>query len=385
MDTAPPTLATRPALQQPDWADHPLLPTVRTALAALPPLVDPADTAELRTRLAEAAAGRALVLQTGDCAEDPAECTVGDVARKTALLDDLAELLTATSGLPVLRVGRLAGQYAKPRSRPTEQVDGREVPVYRGHLVNDPEPDPELRRPDPGRVLPCYLAAAETLAHLGRPDPARRPPVWVSHEALLLDYEEPQLRTAADGTTLLASTHWPWIGERTRDPEGAHVALLAAVANPVACKIGPGTTPDQLRELCARLDPHREPGRLTLIARMGADRVADRLPALVRAALDAGHPAAWLTDPMHGNTFTAPGGLKTRLVATVVQEVRRFQEAVRAAGGTAAGLHLETTPDDVTECADDASAAHVGDKYTSLCDPRLNPAQARTVVAAWRA
>ncbi len=210
--------------------------------------------------------------------------------------------------------------------------------------------------------------------------------MWASHEALLLDYELPLLRRDARGRPLLASTHFPWIGERTRDPDGAHVALLASVVNPVGCKVGPSTTPAELLRLCALLDPGREPGRLTLIARLGADRVAEVLPGLVRAVHAAGHPVVWLGDPMHGNTVAGPHGLKTRLVPDLVREVEAFQRAVRAEGAVAGGLHLETTPDDVTECADDAAGlARVGDKYTSLCDPRLNPRQAVAVVSAWRA
>jgi 3-deoxy-7-phosphoheptulonate synthase len=329
------------------------------------------------------------VVQTGDCAEDPAECSADYVARKSGLLDVLAGLVKMSTHLPVLRVGRMAGQFAKPRSRPTETVGGVELPVYRGHMVNAPEPDPELRKPDPRRLLTGYDAASEAMTHLGWLDPARRsavcPPVWTSHEALLLDYELPMVRQDDYGQPLLTSTHWPWIGERTRRPDGAHVAMLASVVNPVACKVGPTMAPDELLALCALLDPGRDPGRLTLIARMGADAVADRLPPLVRAVKDAGHPVSWLTDPMHGNTVTAPGGLKTRLVDTVVREVREFQHAVRSSGGVAGGLHLETTPDDVTECARDASAtAGIGDKYTSFCDPRLNPGQAISVASAWQ-
>jgi 3-deoxy-7-phosphoheptulonate synthase len=193
------------------------------------------------------------------------------------------------------------------------------------------------------------------------------------------------LRQTTAGNLLLTSTHWPWIGERTRQPEGAHVAMLARVVNPVACKLGPGTTPEEALELCALLDPRREPGRLTFIARMGADNVADRLPPLVRAVRAAGHPVIWLCDPMHGNTLTTPDGFKTRYTDTVIREVRGFQWAVNRSGGVAGGLHLETTPDAVTECVHDASeVARVGHKYTSLCDPRLNPVQAVQVAAAWQ-
>jgi 3-deoxy-7-phosphoheptulonate synthase len=381
-------LRSLPAVQQPSWEDHPELARVREELASAPPLVDAAETDALRARLAEAAAGRVQIIQSGDCAEDWAECNQGDVARKAGLLEVLAGIMKMTSHKPVLRVGRLAGQYGKPRSNPTETVGGVELPVYRGHMVNAPEPDPELRRPDPARLLTGYRSSRDVMEFLGWGDGARRTrpetPVWTSHEALLLDYELPMLRTQPDGRLLLTSTHWPWIGERTRQVDGAHVALLAAVANPVACKVGPAMTADTLLALCERLDPERTPGRLTLIARMGADTVGERLPALVSAVRAAGHPVIWLTDPMHGNTVTGPEGLKTRLVKTVVREVVEFHRAVTAAGGVAGGIHLETTPDEVTECVADHDRMHeVGEKYTSFCDPRLNPRQAVSVASAW--
>ncbi|UQI47436.1 3-deoxy-7-phosphoheptulonate synthase [Streptomyces sp. HU2014] len=384
-------LATRlkPAPQQPDWRDAPQVQRVRDELAARPALVRSADVRTLRAHLAQVARGESQVVQAGDCAEDPAECTSGYVARKAGLLDVLAGVMKMITHKPVVRAGRMAGQFAKPRSRPTEHVGGTELPVYRGHMVNSPEPHPERRRPDPQRLLSGYLAASEAMSHLGWLAPARRsgvcPPVWTSHEALLLDYELPMVRPDESGRALLTSTHWPWIGERTRQVDGAHVALLAEVANPVACKVGPGMDPDELLTLCELLDPGREHGRLTLIARMGADAVSERLPALVEAVRAEGHPVIWLTDPMHGNTVTAPDGLKTRLLDTVVREVRGFQCSVRTAGGVAGGLHLETTPEDVTECVrDESGLGHVGDKYTSFCDPRLNPAQAIEVVSAWQ-
>ncbi|MDY0812976.1 3-deoxy-7-phosphoheptulonate synthase [Kitasatospora purpeofusca] len=379
----------RGALQQPEWSDLPQVNRVGEALASRPALVQPDDLATLRTLLGKVALGEALVLQSGDCAEDPQECTRQQVARKSALLDLLAGTLGLRTGKPVLRAGRIAGQFAKPRSKPTEVIDGVELPVFRGHMVNGPEPDPEVRRPDPLRILTGYMAAGDIVEHLGWRDRAAgrdvvEPLVWTSHEALLLDYEMPMLRVDDKGRLFLGSTHWPWIGERTRQVEGAHVALLSQVANPVACKVGPGMEPDELLALCEKLDPWRDPGRLTLIARMGAENVADRLPKLVDAVRGAGHPVVWLSDPVHGNTVTAPGGYKTRLVETVALEVSRFVEAVRGAGGVAGGLHLETTPDDVTECAStEADLGSVGERYTSCCDPRLNPAQAVDVVSAW--
>ncbi|MFJ8211261.1 3-deoxy-7-phosphoheptulonate synthase [Streptomyces sp. NPDC096033] len=373
--------------QQPHWEDPAQVEQVRDVLAALPPLVETASLGRLRGLLASVAAGEAQVVQAGDCAEDPAECTAGDVERKTGLLNVLAGVMNAITHQPVVRVGRIGGQYAKPRSAHTERVGGIEIPVYRGHMVNSPEPDPEARRPDVRRLLTGYRAASQLMANLC-PTPRARlePAVWTSHEALLLDYEIPMLRRDSECRTALTSTHWPWIGERTRQLEGAHVALLAEVVNPVACKVGPRMTVAELIGLCARLDPDREPGRLTLITRLGADAAMDLLPPLVRAVRAAGHPVIWLVDPMHGNTVTTAEGLKTRIVETIIREVTAFQAAVRGAGGIPGGLHLETTPDAVTECADASYGTdRIGEKYTTLCDPRLNPRQAVAVVSAWQA
>jgi 3-deoxy-7-phosphoheptulonate synthase len=360
---------------------------VRRELSAMPPLVDATDVAQLYEHLRAVAQGHAQVVQAGDCAEDWAENGPVDVARKAAVLDLLAGVMRVNAGKPVVRVGRIAGQYSKPRSSPTETVQGVELPVYRGHMVNDPNPDPVLRQPDPRRLLTGYRASEEVMGHLGwsSDTPRAQAPVWTSHEALLLDYELPMVRRQSDGSLLLTSTHWPWIGERTRQPDGAHVALLAAVRNPVACKVGPTMTPEELLRLCGRLDPDRIPGRLTLIARMGAGTGPERLPALVAAVKNAGHPVIWLSDPMHGNTVAGPDGLKTRFVKTVIREVKEFQQSVASAGGIPGGLHLETTPDSVTECVADRTLLNsVGEKYTSFCDPRLNPRQAVEVAEAWR-
>ncbi|MDH6123574.1 3-deoxy-7-phosphoheptulonate synthase [Kitasatospora sp. GP82] len=378
-----------PAKQQPEWEDQALLAEVTSELADRPGLVNSTEVAELRGLLAEVAAGRVQVVQAGDCAEDPAECEPGYVARKVGLLDALAGVMSMNSLRPVIRVGRMAGQFGKPRSNPTEVVNGVELPVYRGHMVNSPEPDPELRRPDPRRLLAGYDAANLAMETLRKRAASRLSavgaPIWTSHEALLLDYEVPLIRYDDFGRTYLASTHWPWIGDRTRQLDGAHVALLASVANPVACKVGPSMSIEDLLTLCEKLDPGREPGRLTLIARMGAAAVADRLPGMAAAVRAAGHPAIWLTDPMHGNTVSGPDGLKTRLVETVIREVTEFQKAVSEAGAIAGGIHLETTPDDVTECAHNADCVSgVGEKYTSFCDPRLNPEQALEVAGAWQ-
>ncbi len=378
----------REALQQPEWGDESQVRRVRETLEVSPPLVRVEDVRTLRGILARVAAGEAKVIQAGDCAEDVNERTPGHVAGKIAVLDQLAGALRLIAQRPVVRVGRIAGQFAKPRSNATDRVDGVELLCYRGDMVNGLEATRESRRHDPLRILAGYMAANEIMENLGWKGPGAGAgielPVWTSHEALLLDYELPLLRRDDLGRPYLGSTHWPWVGERTRQVDGAHVSLLSAVSNPVACKVGPGMTPAELLALCERLDPAREPGRLTLIARMGADVVAERLPRLVKAVHAAGHPVIWLTDPMHANTITAPDGNKTRMVETIAREVRNFHQAVVSADGVPGGLHLETTPDDVTECASDVSAlARVGERYTSLCDPRLNPSQALSVVSAW--
>ena len=378
----------RTALQQPDWAQDPYLPTVRRALGARPPLVRASDTDRLRRMLADVAEGRSLAVIAGDCAEDPSDCTASDVAAKTGLVELVAGALQIAARRPVVRAARIAGQSAKPRSQPTEVCDGVEVPAYRGHMVNGPEPDPSARMPSPSRLLTAYTSARSVLGRMGWLGSGTRdtPSVWTAHEALLLDYELPQIRTTDDGRRLLTSTHWPWIGDRTRGLDGAHTAMLAEVSNPVACKIGPSIDAAELVELCARLDPGREPGRLTLVARMGAGTAAERLGGLAAAVRAAGHPVVWLCDPMHGNTVTTSCGLKTRHVEAMVREIGEFQEAVRGAGSVAGGLHLEATPDQVTECVPDQGHEHkVVGRYTSFCDPRLNPVQAAEVASAWSA
>ncbi len=370
-------ISTSVARQQPSWPDADRVARVRAELASRPGLVDADAVARLRSWLALVATGGAHVVQAGDCAESFTECTADYVMRKAGLVDVLAGLLKMITRTPVVRVGRIAGQYAKPRSSEFDLVNGVEIPAYRGDAVNSAEPDPDGRVPDPTRLLSAYDAASAAVGHLSAD------PMWTSHEALLLDYEVPLLRAVPDGL-LLSSTHWPWIGDRTRQLDGPHVALLADVVNPVACKVGPTMTASDLLAVCARLDPRREPGRLTLIARMGAGVLSSALPSLVAAVRAEGHPVIWLTDPMHGNTVRTPDGLKTRFVETVTQEVREFQEAVRAAGGVAGGLHLETTPDHVTECVlHRGEIDKVGDKYTSLCDPRLTARLAFSVVTAW--
>ena len=340
---AGPLLADLPieaARQQPAWQDAGRLAKVRAELASRPGLVDVEAVRLLRSWLGVVATGGAHVVQAGDCAESFAECTPDYVIRKTGLVDVLAGVLKMITRTPVVRVGRIAGQFAKPRSNPDEHVHGQVLPAYRGDAVNCAEPDPDGRRPDPERLLAAHDAARLAMAHLNH---RFDHPLWTSHEALLLDYELPQMRRTDSGL-LLSSTHWPWIGDRTRQLDGPHVALLARVVNPVACKVGPSMATDELLALCERLDPFREPGRLTLIARMGATTVGSALPPLVEAVHAAGHPVIWLTDPMHGNTVRTPDGLKTRHLDTITHEVREFQEAVRGAGASRAACTWRPPP-----------------------------------------
>ncbi|WP_440899003.1 3-deoxy-7-phosphoheptulonate synthase [Actinosynnema sp.] len=371
-----------PARQQPQWPDPAAARRVREELARRPPLVAEAEVAALRAALAEVALGRARVVQAGDCAEDPDRCGPRDVRAKADQLDRLAAVVRERTGRPVLRIGRIAGQFAKPRSHPTERIGDLELPAYRGPMVHGPRPDTADRVADPRRMALCHDRSARVLAQLRARGRTGGDEVWTSHEALVLDYELPQVRPADAGGLLLTSAHLPWVGERTRQPGGAHVRLLASVRNPVACKVGPTTSEAELLELCSVLDPCREPGRLTLIARMGADRVLGALPPLVRAVRAQGHPVVWLCDPVHGNTSRTPDGRKTRVVTAVVRELEHFQDTVLAHGGAAGGLHLETTPDEVAECVWSADQLP-GQPYTTLCDPRLNPAQAVDVALAW--
>ncbi len=373
-----------PALQQPVWGDPAAVRRVHDTLVGESPLVTAEEAAQLRGLLAEVAADRAHLVQAGDCAEDPVESTPHQVRRKTELLDRLAETAQDVVGKPVLRIGRIAGQFAKPRSKPTEDIEGVTLPVFRGYMVNGPEP--AHRRPDPERILTCYRAARDIVHELhalnqGRPDAER---VWTSHEALLLDYEIPMLRLDGPDGPFLGSAHLPWTGERTRHPDGAHVRMLSAISNPVAGKIGSGAGVEDVVALADRLDPERQPGRLVLIARMGNGFVSSRLPPLVEAVRAAGHPVIWLCDPMHGNTIISPDGYKTRLLDAMTSEIHDFNEAMAKVEGVNGGLHLEATPDDVTECAAAASElGSVGDRHTTFCDPRLNPEQAVQLVSAW--
>jgi 3-deoxy-7-phosphoheptulonate synthase len=373
----------RPAAQQPHWPDPVLLAEVTARLAAAPAPVRPGEIRSLGRALAAVAGGRAFVVQAGDCAETLDGPTLDAVAAAVRVVQAAARRIAEALGLPVVSIGRIAGQYAKPRSLATEWVSGEELPSFRGHLVNSPERLLATRMPDPLRLLRGHQHARAVvellrrLASTGLPMPGWDAglALWTSHEALVLDYEEPFRRPdPATGAALLTSTHLPWIGVRTGDPEGAHVALLAGVSNPVGYKVGPGLTPETLVAVCRRLDPDRRPGRLVLIGRFGAGLVAERLPGLVAAVRAAGHPAVWLCDPMHGNTVTTSDGRKTRHLSVILAELTGFFAAVREAGGWPGGVHLETTAEQVTECLS-SGEADLSRRYTTACDPRLNPQQ----------
>lgn len=389
----PPEWVDRPAAQQPGWGRHPAYERSRQALRDSPPLVAAADLAALRRSLARVAAGDARIMQAGDCAESFFECTYAHTHVKLETLDLLADRLERNTGQPVVRIGRIAGQFAKPRSQPTERHGELDLPSFRGHLVNSEVPSDAARQADPRRMLWAYTTSARVIdwldAHrevrgeLSGGTVANGP--WSSHEALVLDYESGLVRTdPAGGDPYLASTHFPWIGERTRDPGSAHVRLLAAVSNPVGCKIGPNASFTDVLAVCALLDPDRVPGRLVLIARMGRDRVSEALPELLAAVHRAGHPAVWLCDPMHGNTVRASCGVKTRHVADLIAEATAFQRVLERQGRHPGGLHLEVAAEAVTECVGGAvdSAALLNGHYTTLCDPRLNPEQALELVDA---
>lgn len=418
------------ALQQPEWPDSARADAVRAEIARMPPLVFAGEARSLLDRLADVAAGRAFLLQAGDCAESFYDLTAVNIREKLKVILQMAAVLTYAASLPVVKVGRIAGQFIKPRSQTTETVGDLVLPVFRGHLVNGDDPTPEARVPDPDRMLRGYHQAASTLnllraftkggfadlrqVHLWNQEFIANSPegrryehlateieralafmravgvdmhtvglhqvdIWTGHEALLLDYEE--ALTRCDSLTGLwydCSGHFLWVGDRTRQPDGAHVHFLAGVHNPLGVKIGPTATAADVLELCERLDPDRVPGRLTLITRLGAERIFELLPPLVRAVRDAGHLVVWVCDPMHGNTFLTAGGRKTRDFRHIMAEIEGFFAVHHAEGTWPGGVHLEITGDDVTEClggGDRLSEEQLSTAYTTLCDPRLNARQ----------
>ncbi len=420
-----------PAAQQPDWPDEAALDRALKQIGSYPPLVFAGEARALQASLGQVAAGNAFLLQAGDCAESFEEFSANNIREKLRVILQMAVVLTYTLGVPVVKVGRMAGQFAKPRSSPTETIGDLVLPSFRGHIVNDATPTAAARVPDPERLVQAYHQSASTLnllraftkggfADLGRVhawtqefvatspqgeryeqlaaeiDRALRfmracgidtesnstlheVDVYTSHEALILGYEEALTRQdSLTGNWYDCSAHMLWIGERTRQLDGAHLQFLAGVGNPVGCKLGPDTPADYVLELCELLNPARVPGRLTLISRMGADRVTDGLRPLLRAVRDAGHPVVWACDPMHGNTFTAPSGRKTRHFDAVVAEIAGFVAAHRAEGTWPGGIHVELTGENVTEClggGEDLGDSDLDHRYETICDPRLNGRQ----------
>ncbi len=418
----------RPAAQQPQWPHPDALREVVHQLRALPPLVFAGECDVLKARLGDVARGQAFLLQGGDCAETFEGASADAIRNKIKTLLQMAVVLTYAAQVPVVKVGRLAGQFAKPRSSDTETRDGVTLPAYRGDAVNGSDFTPEARTPDPRRLLQTYNTSAATLnlvraftqggfadlrqvhawnqgfvrdnaAHqryelMARdidralqfmhacgvdPEQFHTVDLYSSHEALLLDYERALTRIdSRTGTPYDVSGHFLWIGERTRQLDGAHVEFAAGIRNPIGVKLGPTTTPDDALALLDRLDPEREPGRLTFVTRMGAAKVREALPPLVEKVTASGALVAWVCDPMHGNTFEAPDGRKTRRFDDVIDEVRGFFEVHRALGTHPGGVHIELTGDDVTEClggSRNIAELDLSTRYQTACDPRLNHQQ----------
>jgi 3-deoxy-7-phosphoheptulonate synthase len=421
----------RSAAQQPSWPDEAALEVVQKQLSTLPPLVFAGEARALTSALGQVADGRAFLLQAGDCAESFDSFSADGIRDSLKVILQMAIVLSYSAGVPIVKVGRIAGQFAKPRSADTERIGDLDLPSFRGHIVNDIAPTAAARTPNPDRLLQAYHQSASTLnllrafvkggfADLSRVhqwnqefvassregqryerladeidrslrfmracgiDSETQPNLhevdfFTSHEALILGYEE--ALTRRDSLTddwYDCSAHMLWMGERTRQIDGAHVEFLQGIGNPVGCKVGPTVTTDEVLALCEALNPDQVPGRLTLISRMGADIVEDRLRPLLAAVRDAGHPVVWACDPMHGNTYTSDGGKKTRHLDAVLTEIGGFFAAHRAEGTWPGGVHVELTGADVTEClggAEEILDAHLDDRYETMCDPRLNGRQ----------
>ena len=426
----------KPVAQMPDYPDARALAAVEQQLATFPPLIFAGEARNLKQALGRVARGEAFLLQGGDCAESFTEHraishTANNIRDFFRVFLQMAVVLTYAAASPVVKIGRIAGQFAKPRSSPTEKRDGMELPIYRGDIVNGTEFTPEARTPDPQRQIEAYRLSAATLnllrafshggyASLARAhewmlgyikdspqshhyaeladrisealnfmracglDPDSHPELrttdfYTSHEALLLGYEQAMTRVdSTSGDWYCTSGHMLWVGDRTRQPDHGHVEFCRGIKNPLGLKCGPSLTPDGLLKLIDLLNPDNEPGRLTLICRHGADKSADLLPPLVRAVKREGKIVVWSCDPMHGNTITSATGYKTRPFDQILQEVKTFF-AVHAAEGTyAGGVHLEMTGQNVTECTGGARAitdADLNDRYHTVCDPRLNAEQ----------
>jgi 3-deoxy-7-phosphoheptulonate synthase len=430
MQWSPESWRTKPAAQQVGYGDPEALARVMAEMARLPPLVTSWEVEDLRAQLAKAAAGAAFLLQGGDCAESFEDCRSEPIAAKLKILLQMSLVLVHGTRKPVIRVGRIAGQYAKPRSADHETRGDVTLPAYRGDLINRDGFTPEDREPDPTLMLRAYERAALTLnfiralteggfADLHHPEywdvsfaqgsphaehyhrivesiresldfvsaitgveneVLRRVHVFTSHEALALPYEQAQTRRVPrrEGYYNL-STHFPWIGMRTAQLDGAHVEFHRGIRNPLGIKIGPAMTTEWLLGLLDVLDPEREPGRITLIHRMGADKVKDKLPPLVEAVRRAGRTVLWVCDPMHGNTETTPQGIKTRRFEKIVSELEQSFELHHALGSRLGGVHIELTGENVTECVGGArglTEADLAHAYKSRVDPRLNYEQA---------
>jgi 3-deoxy-7-phosphoheptulonate synthase len=430
-DWSPSSWRDRPAQQQPDWPDEADLDRVLKQLGTLPPLVFAGEARNLTEELERVAAGEAFLLQAGDCAESFDSFSADSIRDKLKIILQMAVVLTYSSGVPAVKVGRIAGQFAKPRSAPVESVDGAELPAFRGHMVNDIAFTAAARTPDPERLLGAYNQSSATLnllraftkggfADLSRVhqwnqdfvagsrqgqryeqlaaeiDRAMRfmkacgfatesePKLhevdfYTSHEALILGYEEALTRRdSLTGDWYDCSAHLLWIGERTHQLHGAHVDFMRGIGNPVGVKIGPTWTPSDVVDLCEALNPDRKAGRLTLVTRLGATRIRDLLPPMLQAVQRAGHPVVWCCDPMHGNTFTSDTGRKTRDFNVILDEIAGFFAAHRAIGTWPGGVHVELTGDDVTEClggSDELGHGDLDDRYETMCDPRLNGSQ----------
>uniref|UniRef100_UPI001CDB5210 3-deoxy-7-phosphoheptulonate synthase n=1 Tax=Sphingomonas parva TaxID=2555898 RepID=UPI001CDB5210 len=376
----PASWRSHPAQQMPVYPDASALASVEEQLAATPPLVGFAQIGALRSALAEVARGRAFLLQGGDCAESFAEFSAEKVRRDERLLLGMGNII-ADGGLGVVHVARAAGQFAKPRSQRWESEAGLTLPSYRGDAVNGRAFTSFSRTPEPERLLEAHRQSQATLALLAAFRLAERsqPPVYASHEALLLHYEQALTRRDPEtGRHWAGSGHMVWVGERTRSLDGAHVAYASGIANPIGLKCGPSLAPETLLRLIERLDPANEPGRLVLIGRFGADRVGESLAPLMRAARRAGSNAIWAIDPMHGNG-TNVAGVKTRRLSDILVETAAFFDIAAAEGVHAGGIHLEMSGSDVTECLGGRCGigeADLSRRYLSHCDPRLNPAQA---------
>ena len=417
-----------PAVQQPVWPDSAALAAAVDELRALPPLVFAGECDNLTERLALAAQGQAFVLMGGDCAETFETATAEAIRAKLKTVLQMAIVLTYGASLPVVKIGRMAGQYFKPRSKPFESRDGVELASYFGDGVNALPFDAASRTPDPQRLVKSYHTASATLnlvraftqggyadlrqvhawnqdfvsetpagdryeqvageidralsfmAACGAdPEDFKRAEFYASHEALVLDYEKALTRIdSRTGDLYDVGGHMVWIGERTRQLDGAHIDFAARISNPIGVKLGPTTTPEQAVELAERLNPDRIPGRLTFIVRMGSGVVRDNLPAIVEKVTASGHPVVWICDPMHGNTREAASGHKTRSYNDVADEVLGFFEVHKALGTVPGGIHIELTGDDVTECVggtEGVTEDQLGDRYETACDPRLNRVQ----------